>query len=447
MRLLLFAIALLPFYVRAESFWLVTDFHMDSHYTGYVDSSQPKNCWAQKGSAPPQTFGRYGCDPNMELVNLFTGSMKTIDPKPSFILLNGDFCGHDISSGEKFDTVRTVYQSYAQSFPNVPLLPSLGNDDALDNYQLACGPNNDYYNKLSEVFNATGMTFQTSDDMATFQRGGYYSYSPLPNLRIIVLNTVLYSPSNRNFDTSRDSDPCGQFAWLQTTMAKAQQKGESVVVMAHIPPTDNGYDSQFLWRDAYADRWFSLLSANRQIPLSIFGHLHHDGWVLLRPSDVHALAVRVGRIPANAPAPNRADDVPFHAHLYAPSVTPSQGNNPGIRRFTLAQDGASKWLVGDYNQYFLDIERAYFMNKTALTLGYSISDHLRPTEVKIGLGPVAFTTLAMQMASNARIYAEWSMRHEVYSSLKQHQYLCAMMHSSREQYNQCVATYGGAAMM
>ena len=43
-------------------------------------------------------------------------------------------------------------------------------------------------------------------------QGGYFYVHPSPGIRIIVLNTILYSLRATH---SSEDDPCGQFDWLE----------------------------------------------------------------------------------------------------------------------------------------------------------------------------------------------------------------------------------------
>jgi len=108
------------------SFWLINDIHIDPNYTGFVDPNNPSNCWATKGSDPPQSFGRYGCDPNMALFNKTMSTLLELDPDPQMIILNGDFCGHNIQQEQtlKIEIVSSIWSALAQLKSTV-LIPAL----------------------------------------------------------------------------------------------------------------------------------------------------------------------------------------------------------------------------------------------------------------------------------------------------------------------------------
>ena len=56
--------------------------------------------------------------------------------------------------------------------------------------------------------------------------GGFYSQLARPGLRVVSLNTVLYYGPDKA--TANDTDPAGQFLWLQRTLERAAQNLEKV---------------------------------------------------------------------------------------------------------------------------------------------------------------------------------------------------------------------------
>ncbi|KAG7231728.1 hypothetical protein INR49_010459 [Caranx melampygus] len=63
--------------------------------------------------------------------------------------------------------------------------------------------------------------------------GGFYSQRVRPGLRLLSLNTVLYYSPDKV--TANDSDPAGQFQWLESTLEEAGRSREKVYIIAHVP--------------------------------------------------------------------------------------------------------------------------------------------------------------------------------------------------------------------
>jgi len=50
-----------------------------------------------------------------------------------------------------------------------------------------------------------------------------------------------------------------QFAWLESQLLEAAAERESIILVTHIPPAENGYDSLEMWRDGYTVHFYQLL--------------------------------------------------------------------------------------------------------------------------------------------------------------------------------------------
>lgn len=72
------------------------------------------------------------------------------------------------------------------------------------------------------------------DSEETLLKGGYYSASPREGLRIVGLNSNLAYLENW-WLIQNDTDPGGQLAWLVNTLKEAEDNGEVVHILSHIP--------------------------------------------------------------------------------------------------------------------------------------------------------------------------------------------------------------------
>ena len=62
--------------------------------------------------------------------------------------------------------------------------------------------------------------------LLTFLLGGYYTVKTRHGIRIVAVNTNLYYIPNRQ--VLNETDPAGQFKWLNETLAHAREKQEKV---------------------------------------------------------------------------------------------------------------------------------------------------------------------------------------------------------------------------
>jgi metallophosphoesterase (TIGR03767 family) len=73
-----------------------------------------------------------------------------------------------------------------------------------------------------------------AEDSASRRAAGYYSFSPVPGLRMIALDTVSEGGSIANASSGNLDDP--QFRWLETELQSATAADELVIVFSHHAP-------------------------------------------------------------------------------------------------------------------------------------------------------------------------------------------------------------------
>jgi sphingomyelin phosphodiesterase len=78
--------------------------------------------------------------------------------------------------------------------------------------------------------------FLSADAIAQYNRTGYYTQiiPGMPGLRVIALNCLLYGDNNV-YTMANSTDPLGQLAWVNETLAKAEAASEKVIVITHVP--------------------------------------------------------------------------------------------------------------------------------------------------------------------------------------------------------------------
>lgn len=250
-----------------------------------------------------------------------------------FVLILGDFIGHDYEryyamySGDRsklghqtFFKKTFEYLTYElnKTFPGIDVFPVFGNNDSYyGDYELYS--NGKLYHDLQSVWinlikNKTNRALMAS----SFSKNGYYAVEVRPDLRIIILNTVLFS-------TKADGKGINQAAWeeldwFHDQLALAQAKQQKVMIAMHIPPGIDIYASlEFrllrlvdLWKLDYTKRFEAELRKFSEEVLGIFvGHLHTDWFQILTLSNVH-------RIPITGTS----------------SISPIYGNDPSFKLYT-----------------------------------------------------------------------------------------------------------------
>lgn len=116
-----------------------------------------------------------------------------------------------------------------------------------------------------------------NEEVTEADAGGRYSAKYADgNLRIISLNTNFYYRQNYwMYQKNWIQDPNDQLAWLVTELDAAEQAGESVFIIGHMPfgDTDSFHEGSH-YLDQVVNRYSATISA------MFFGHTHVDAFQL-----------------------------------------------------------------------------------------------------------------------------------------------------------------------
>ncbi|CAO1627475.1 unnamed protein product [Parajaminaea phylloscopi] len=333
----------------------LTDLHPDPHYKpGSVASS---GCHVDKPKKDKWRAGYWGtpvsgCDSPTHLVersvqwvsdNWMPSSNKAVsgavqdDDRTGFdfIIWTGDSARHDIDSiyprtrKEIYDLNRWCLDLIHRSFPGVPVVPNIGNNDIFPHNIMWPGPS-DVISAYSQIWSEEIPEYQ----LHTFQLGGYFSREVIPNrLAVISLNTLYFYDSNKVVDgckriqrerkkgrkdslthpgrhesqgqhqggpdeTGDDDDDDGegasysisafnlteallktkdpgtvQLLWLEAQLYQYHERGMGVHIIGHVPPTAGNYFPRCY--DAYTD---IVLHYQETVVGQHFGHMNIDAF-------------------------------------------------------------------------------------------------------------------------------------------------------------------------
>ncbi len=193
-----------------------------------------------------------GRDTNGALFESALRAMRRADANPALVVLPGDFLAHHFArivrdaggAGSADDAaiaaMRRIAGEFARTFPSAQFAIALGNNDA------PCG---DYASDLNGRFLRAAARIwaplvdrrgSAPEFARSFARGGYYSIRlPGNRLRVVVLNTVLFSSEYRGVCGGGSKRAAtDELVWLRGAL-RATPPAANVVVM-HVPP---GYDA------------------------------------------------------------------------------------------------------------------------------------------------------------------------------------------------------------
>ena len=341
-------------------------------------------------------YGRYLCDPPHSFVSAALQSLATslaLVPL-DVILLPGDLAAHFVACPRTlYSTVSRTLSLVTTAFPSIPVIFSIGNTDifptsslpslhsepatvdtaALTSAHSACQT---AFFPLLDLLLLHGVLDEADDDDAiqTFCHGGYYS-KRISNgrIRILSLNTIAWSqqlldstqsnPSHTSGEYSsnlepanspvpcdeRPDDPFGQFGWLEHEVRAADESGQHLWLLGHIPPGVKADEQGWCWR--YWQRMERLLQDYKSVITQLhFGDYSQDSIRLVERSDT----VRQSRQQQQSSHPF-AGGVSHVVHIN-PGLSPRKNVNPAARVYTYNQ--SSSHLV-DYQQLYIDLTRLH----------------------------------------------------------------------------------------
>lgn len=202
--------------------------------------------------------------------------------------------------------------------------------------------------------------------------GSYSAKYPDGNLRVISLNTNFYYLANFwMYGDPVQHDPSGQFAWLVSELDAAEQNGENVYIIGHMPmgdvdaiPHSSNYFNQIV------QRYSSTIAA------MFYGHTHLDHFEITY-SDYD----------------DQSAATALTASYICPSLTPLEGM-PAFRIYDVDPD---TFAVLDHTTYIADMDAASFQTEPEWTRYYSAKEayaSMAAGSSSSALGPEAELTAA-----------------------------------------------------
>lgn len=295
-------------------------------------------------------LGAFGQDSSYPLLRSTLAAAAAFAPHPDFVLVTGDFLGHGFPAqfakyaphSDPAAYRRFVQKSMAfttlmirRAFPRTRLITALGNNDSgCRDYEMQPG---------GRLLAALAGLWQPLVDPGsksfgrTFPIGGYFSlpHPTVRHLRVVVLNTVLFSPKYQNCNQGTEAG-ARELAWFDRTLREASRRGDKVWLAYHIPPGIDAYATLHasgpcpsrpvsFWRADYLSRFQRSVARFPGLVTAAFaGHTHMDEF----------------RLPGGG----------GFIHV-TPAVSPLFGNNPGfaVFSFTRATGELTDFQIYDLN--------------------------------------------------------------------------------------------------
>lgn len=269
-------------------------------------------------------------------LNIINISKEYIDKgliaKPDIILLLGDLQSHKRVKNDISAALTTIFQSLRETFTDIPIVYIFGNNDSPQhNY------GNFFYNNISPFLIAknnakwqngfiSNGTYCTSIQVfpcifSENQTHGYFTAKLDSKLKLIALNSVLFSKNSDNLNADLELN------WFAKQLKTAYQNNEQIVVAMHIPVGDNIYNNQAFWQKRFEKKFIKIISKYPRNVIGIFNGHHHQEEVKILFTPDQQLGM-----------------------YSVPSLSTSYGNAPGFKLFSL-NNYNNKWKIANYNTY------------------------------------------------------------------------------------------------
>ncbi|KAG5957456.1 hypothetical protein E4U58_006015 [Claviceps cyperi] len=268
----------------------ITDFHPDEFYKPHTSTEHGIACHRGHGMAGPFGAEKTDCDSPFALVD---ATLKWVEDHVKdtidFVVWTGDTARHD-SDEEHPRTDKTVLDSNRQvvnkmiktfSSDNgkldMPIIPTLGNNDFLPHNIMYAGPNR-WLTAYADIWGR----FIPEEQRHAFEFGGWFHVDVIPGkLTVFSLNTMYF------FDRNAAVDGCAQpsepgfkhMEWLRVQLELMRQTGVKAILIGHVPPART--ESKKNWDETCWQRYTLWLQKYRDVVVaSLYGHMNIDHFLL-----------------------------------------------------------------------------------------------------------------------------------------------------------------------
>ncbi|XP_054669866.1 sphingomyelin phosphodiesterase isoform X1 [Grus americana] len=279
----------------------LTDLHWDRRYVPGSDATCPDPLCC-RGTARPGPggagfWGEYGkCDLPLHTIEALLAQLPgTAHFAAAY--WTGDIPAHDVWQQSRQDqllALRTVTGLLRRHLGTLPVYPAVGNHEATP--VNAFPPPYVQGNQSSAwLYDAMAQAWQDwlpPSALQTLRAAGFYTVQVWPGLRLVSLNMNFCSQANF-WLLINSTDPAGQLQWLVGVLAAAEQAGEKVHIIGHIPPAH--------CLRSWSWNYYRIVSRfEGTIAAQFFGHTHvdefemfYDEETLTRPVSVAFVAPSV----------------------------------------------------------------------------------------------------------------------------------------------------------
>jgi len=238
------------------------------------------------------------CDAPFALVDAtFDWIRANLKDDIDFVVWTGDSARHDSdedlprNQSQVLGTNRWITDKFVDLFRHpqedlgleVPVVPTLGNNDILPHNILLSGPN-----PWLQHYNQIWHHFIPEEQRHSFEFGGWFFVEVIPNrMAVFSLNTLYFFDRNAGVDgCALPSEPgYKQMEWLRVQLQFMRQRGMKAMLTGHVPPART--DSKQLWDETCWQKYTLWLQQFRDVVVAgLYGHMNIDHFLVHDTHDI-----------------------------------------------------------------------------------------------------------------------------------------------------------------
>ncbi|KAJ8342378.1 hypothetical protein SKAU_G00323060 [Synaphobranchus kaupii] len=327
----------------------LTDVHWDSGYSegSSADCKEPLCCrnqsqhpaWYHRGAGYWGTYSK--CDLPLRTVENMLQNIAAAGPW-DWVYWTGDIPAHNVWAQTRSQqlrelvTITRLIQKYLG--PNVTVYPAVGNHEStpVNSFPPPFVHGNHSSSWLYDAMVKEWGPWLPPQALQTLRRAGFYTVQIQPGLRLVSLNMNFCARENFWLMVN-STDPADQLQWLVGILQEAENKGDKVHIIGHIPPG--------LCLKSWSWNYYHIINRYEStVTGQFFGHTHVDEFQMFYDEETLTRPLGVAFI--------------------APSVTTYINLNPGFRVYYVeGQYPGSSHLVLDHETYILNLTEANYRTR------------------------------------------------------------------------------------
>ncbi|KAE8221553.1 hypothetical protein CF319_g5099 [Tilletia indica] len=252
-----------------------------------------------------------------------------------FVLVTGDLARHDVDAQQHPRTLPEIYRSnrwtmeqIELAFPDIPIVPCVGNNDIFPHNIMFPGPSA-VTRELANIWSKHIPEFEVHN----FQRGAYFATEVIPNeLAVLSLNTIYMYDSNKVVDgcvkskkgkPEKDRDAgTVMLDWMEVQLSLFRSRHMQVHIMGHVPPTAGNFFP--LCYERYTD---IVLRYQDTVVGQHYGHMNVDAFFVQEDEEAVMFDTTADNITAS--------DTSVHTYSLSDDLQDDYATLPGRKRTNL----------------------------------------------------------------------------------------------------------------